>query len=200
MPRVRFFGLTRLVKNYPTNEIGAFAHVVWSCWSYSKTQLGGAQTQNSLAYIRNDGQDIRQVASTLPASASFLIQQNNNFFIAGASGAWNIHVFFLWFWQARNLTYISLLIIFCIIVYVTNKILNQAWKIKQRLFDYCPALLEMSDFNFKSAVNFSNIFLIQSLCPVGRLALIFCRPFSLSNLWVIFINLFKIRFTMEMVL
>ncbi len=26
-PRVRFFGLTRRVKNYPTNEIGAFAHV-----------------------------------------------------------------------------------------------------------------------------------------------------------------------------
>ncbi len=31
--------------------------------------------------------------------ASFLIQQNNNFFIAGA---WNIHVFFVWFWQARK--------------------------------------------------------------------------------------------------
>ncbi len=50
--------------------------------------------------------------STLPASASFpasfLIQQNNNFFIAGAAGAagascaWNIHVFFVWFWQARK--------------------------------------------------------------------------------------------------
>ncbi len=26
-PRVRFFGLTRCVKNYPTTEIGAFAHV-----------------------------------------------------------------------------------------------------------------------------------------------------------------------------
>ncbi len=26
-PRVRFFGLMRHVKNYPTNEIGAFAHV-----------------------------------------------------------------------------------------------------------------------------------------------------------------------------
>ncbi len=44
--------------------------------------------------------DIRQVAST--PSASFLIQQNNNFFIAGAAGAWNIHVFFVWFWQARK--------------------------------------------------------------------------------------------------
>ncbi len=46
--------------------------------------------------------------STLPASASFpasfLIQQNNNFFIAGAgaSGAWNILVFFVWFCQARK--------------------------------------------------------------------------------------------------
>ncbi len=26
-PRVRFFSLTRRVKNNPTNEIGAFAHV-----------------------------------------------------------------------------------------------------------------------------------------------------------------------------
>jgi len=26
-PRVRFFGLTRRVKTYPTNEIGGFAHV-----------------------------------------------------------------------------------------------------------------------------------------------------------------------------
>ncbi len=80
-----FFGLMRHVKNYPTNEIGAFAHV-------------------SGAAVRNDEEDIRQVASTLPASASFLIQQNNIFFIAGAgaSGAWNIHVFLVWFWQARK--------------------------------------------------------------------------------------------------
>ncbi len=82
-----------------------FCSRVWSCWSYSKTQLGGAQTQKQScrAHIRNDEEDKRQVASTLPASASFLIQQNNNFFIAGAagaSGAWNIHVFFVWFWQA----------------------------------------------------------------------------------------------------
>ncbi len=57
-PRVRLFGLTRCVKNYPTNEIGAFAHV---------SQLGGAQIQNSLAraHIRNDGEDIRQVAPSL---------------------------------------------------------------------------------------------------------------------------------------
>ncbi len=35
------------------------------------------------------------------------VEQNNNFFIAGAAGAgatgaWNIHVFFVWFWQARK--------------------------------------------------------------------------------------------------
>ncbi len=52
----------------------------------------GAQTQNSLAehtYVTT--KKIRQVVSTLPASASFpasfLIQQNNSFFIAGAAGA-----------------------------------------------------------------------------------------------------------------
>ncbi len=82
-----------------------FCSRVWSCWSYSKTQLRGAQTQNSLAehtYVTTK-KIYSQVASTLPAS--FLIQQNNNFFIAGAagaSGAWNIHVFFVWFWQARK--------------------------------------------------------------------------------------------------
>ncbi len=54
-PRVRFFGLTRRVKNYPTNEIGAFAHVSGAAEVTVKTQLGGAQTQNSLAehtYVR----------------------------------------------------------------------------------------------------------------------------------------------------
>ncbi len=67
----------------------------------SNTTWGRSNTKQSCwAHIRNDGEDIRQVASTLPASVSFFIQQNNNFFIAGASGAWNIHVFFVWFWQA----------------------------------------------------------------------------------------------------
>ncbi len=89
-----------------------FCSRVWSCWTYSKTQLKLSNTKQSCrAHIRNDEEDIRQVASTLPASASFpasfLIQQNNNFFIAGAAGAgatgaWNIHVFFVWFWQARK--------------------------------------------------------------------------------------------------
>ncbi len=71
------------------------------------TTWGRSNTKQSCrAHICNAEEDIRQVASTLPASASFpvsfLIQQNNNFFIAGASGAWNIHVFFVWFWQARK--------------------------------------------------------------------------------------------------
>ncbi len=106
-PLVRFFGLTRRLKNYPTNEIGAFAHVSGAA---ELTVKHNSNTKQSCrAHIRNDEEDIRQVASTLPASASFpasfLIQQNNNFFIAGAAGAtgaWNIHVFFVWFWQARK--------------------------------------------------------------------------------------------------
>ncbi len=76
-----------------------FCSRVWICWTYSKTQLGSAQIQNSLA------EHTYQVAFTLPVSASFLILQNYNFFIAGAAGAtgaWNIHVFFVWFWQARK--------------------------------------------------------------------------------------------------
>ncbi len=90
--RVRFFGLTHRVKNYPTNEIGAFAHVSRAAEVTVKHNLGRSNTKQSCrAHIRNDEEDIRQVASTLPASASFpasfLIQQNNNFFIAGAAGA-----------------------------------------------------------------------------------------------------------------
>ncbi len=62
-----------------------------------------------------DEEDIRQVASTLPErnkktkkmQGKMNVEQNNNFFIAGAAGAgatgaWNIHVFFVWFWQARK--------------------------------------------------------------------------------------------------
>ncbi len=49
MPRVRFFGLTRRVKNYPTNETAAFAHVSGAAEVTVKHNLGGAQTQNSLA-------------------------------------------------------------------------------------------------------------------------------------------------------
>ncbi len=48
-PRVRFFGLTHRVKNYPTNENGAFAHVSGAAEVTVKHNLGGAQTQNSLA-------------------------------------------------------------------------------------------------------------------------------------------------------
>ncbi len=64
-PRVRFFGLTRCVKNYPTNEIGAFAHVSGAAELTVKHFIVGAAG-------------------------------------AGATGAWNIHVFFVWFWQARK--------------------------------------------------------------------------------------------------
>ncbi len=106
-PRDRFFLFDVPRQKLSDQWDWRFCSRVWSCWCYSKTQPGGAQTQNSLAeHIHNDEEDIRQVASTLPASASFpasfLIQQNNNFFIAGASGAWNIHVFFVWFWQTRK--------------------------------------------------------------------------------------------------
>ncbi len=66
-PRVRFFGLTRRVKNYPTNEIGAFAHVSGAAEDTVKHNLGRSNTKQSCrAHIRNDGEDILQVASTLP--------------------------------------------------------------------------------------------------------------------------------------
>ncbi len=39
-PRVRFFGLTHRVKNYPTNEIGAFAHVSGAAEVTVKHNLG----------------------------------------------------------------------------------------------------------------------------------------------------------------
>ncbi len=44
-----FFGLTHRVKNYLTNESGAFAHVSGAAEITVKHNLGGAQTQNSLA-------------------------------------------------------------------------------------------------------------------------------------------------------
>ncbi len=47
-PRVHFFALPHRVKNYPTNEIGAFAHVSGAA-EVTVKQLGSAQTQNSLA-------------------------------------------------------------------------------------------------------------------------------------------------------
>ncbi len=82
-------GLTRRVKNYPTNEIGAFAHVSGAAEVTVKHNLGVLKhkMRSCRAHIRNDKEDIRQDASTLPASASFLIQQNDNFFIGGAGGA-----------------------------------------------------------------------------------------------------------------
>ncbi len=63
-----FLGLTRRVKNYPTNEIGAFAHVSGAAEVTVKHNLGGRSNtkQSCRAHIRNDEEDIRQVASTLP--------------------------------------------------------------------------------------------------------------------------------------
>ncbi len=66
MPRVRFFGLTRRVKNYLTNEIGAFAHVSGAAEFTVKHNLGANTKQSCQAHIRNDKEDICQVASTLP--------------------------------------------------------------------------------------------------------------------------------------
>ncbi len=47
-PRIRFLGLTRRVKNYPTNEFGAYAHVSGAAEVTVKHNLG-ALKQNSLA-------------------------------------------------------------------------------------------------------------------------------------------------------
>ncbi len=44
-----FFGLTRRIKNYPTNEIGAFAHVSGAAEVTVKHNLGALKAQNSLA-------------------------------------------------------------------------------------------------------------------------------------------------------
>ncbi len=66
-PRVSFFGLTRRVKNYPTNEIGAFAHVSGAAEVTVKYNLGALKHKQSCrAHIRNDEEDVRQLASTLP--------------------------------------------------------------------------------------------------------------------------------------
>ncbi len=47
-PRVRFFGLTRRVKNYPTNKIGAFAHVSGAAEVTVKHNLGALKHQTVL--------------------------------------------------------------------------------------------------------------------------------------------------------
>ncbi len=47
-PRVRFFGLTRHVKNYPTNEIGAFAHVSGAAEVTVKHNLGALKHKTVL--------------------------------------------------------------------------------------------------------------------------------------------------------
>ncbi len=54
-------------KNYPTNEIGAFAHVSGAAEVTVKHNLGRSNTKQSCqAHIRNDEKDVCQVASTLP--------------------------------------------------------------------------------------------------------------------------------------
>ncbi len=47
-PRVRFFGLTLRVKNYPTNEIGAFAHVSGAAEVTVKHNLGALKHKTVL--------------------------------------------------------------------------------------------------------------------------------------------------------
>ncbi len=47
-PRVRFFGLTRRVKNYPTNEIGAFALVSGAAEVTVKHNLGALKHKTVL--------------------------------------------------------------------------------------------------------------------------------------------------------
>ena len=52
-PRFRFFGLTRLDKNYPTNEIGAFAHVSGASEVTVKHNLGALKHKTVLHTSRN---------------------------------------------------------------------------------------------------------------------------------------------------
>ncbi len=51
-PRVRFFGLTRRVKNYPSNEIGAFAHVSGAAEVTVKHNLGALKHKTVLPSTR----------------------------------------------------------------------------------------------------------------------------------------------------
>ncbi len=52
MPQVRFFGLTHRVKNYPTNEIGAFAHVSGAAEVIVKHNLGALKHKTVLPSTR----------------------------------------------------------------------------------------------------------------------------------------------------
>ncbi len=47
-PRVVFFGLTHRVKNYPTNEIGAFSHVSGAAEVTVKHNLGALKHKTVL--------------------------------------------------------------------------------------------------------------------------------------------------------
>ncbi|XDV11256.1 hypothetical protein PO909_000240 [Leuciscus waleckii] len=58
--------MPRRVKNYPTNEIGAFAHVSGASEVTVKHNLVALKHKRSCrAHVRNGEEDIRQVASTL---------------------------------------------------------------------------------------------------------------------------------------
>ncbi len=50
--RVRFFGLTRRIKNYPTNEIAAFAHVSGAAEVTVKHNLGALKHKTVLPSTR----------------------------------------------------------------------------------------------------------------------------------------------------
>ncbi len=51
-PRVHFFGLTRRIKSYPTNEIGAFAHVSGAAEFTVKHNLGALKHKTVLSSTR----------------------------------------------------------------------------------------------------------------------------------------------------
>ncbi len=50
-PQVRFFGLTRRIKNYPTNEIAAFAHVSGAAEVTVKHNLGALNSLAEHTYV-----------------------------------------------------------------------------------------------------------------------------------------------------
>ncbi len=98
--------------NYPTNEIGAFAHV-----------SGAAEVtvKHNLRALKHK--------TVLLSTYTFSHSTEHNFFIvgaagAGASGAWNIHVFFVWFLTSA--------LILALFFWVTSEC--QKRKVAQRMF------------------------------------------------------------------
>ncbi len=77
--------------------------------SFSTDQISVEPPQSNIlkrkeVLQRNDEKDIRQVASTLPGRNKKTKEdaRQDECRVAGATGAWNVHVFFVWFWQARK--------------------------------------------------------------------------------------------------